>query len=114
MRTTSDHSTSHADAAAVGEIADKVGQLAEREGRVAALRYAMSAIEPLLRSPTDPLRIDLRQRVFRNSFFSAGAGYQANDFESVHYNQYELTPGFPMVRGPAVSDAAIGQGQYFC
>ena len=114
MKATGQRLPSHPDAAAVSEIGDRVGELAARDGRVAALRYAMSATESLLRSPSDALRIDLRQRVFRPLFFSGGAGYQLNDFESVDYHQYELAPKFPLFRGPSVSEAAIEHGRYFC
>ncbi len=99
--------------AVVGQIGNEVAALLAAKDRRAALRHAMTAVEPLLRDPTDTLRIQISTEVF-NQLAKRGVCYQGKDFESVDYDQYELAPNLPMFRGPAVSRAALDQGRYFC
>ena len=97
----------------MAEIAREVGGLLERNERYAALRYAMAASDQLLRTPSDALRIDLRERVFKQ-ISARGVYYQADDFESVDYGQYELAADLPMFRGPSIEEAVLESGDYFC
>jgi hypothetical protein len=99
--------------ALVGQIGNEVGALLAAKDRRAALRHAMTAVEPLLRDPTDSLRTQISREVF-NQLAKSGVCYQGKDFESVDYDQYELAPNLPMFRGPAVSQATLDQGRYFC
>ena len=100
-----------AEATGVKRVARDVERLQAEQGREQALRHAMRAIEPLLASPSDELRLALRDQVFRQI---KGAQYQANDFESVDYNQFELSEHLPLFRGPKPSDEALAKGDYFC
>jgi hypothetical protein len=105
--------TSHAQSAAVAEVADGVRTLLKAANRETAMRFAMEASGALLRTPTDDLRIDLRMTVFKQ-FSRLGDSYQANDFESVDYALYDLRPDLPLLRGPRVSAEALAAGDYFC
>jgi hypothetical protein len=67
----------------------------------------------LLREPSDALRLSLRNEVFRQ-FANFGDSYQANDFECVDYEQYELAEDLPLFRGPPLSRKALARGEYFC
>src|SRR4051794_34602567 len=49
----------------VEEIATDVASLLEQSRRCAALRHAITATDPLLRTPSDALRIDLHQKIFK-------------------------------------------------
>ncbi len=103
----------HPAARAVAKIATKVDGILERRGRVIALRHAMTACEPLLETPSDALRLDLRASIFRK-FVTLGVSYQENDFESTDYELYEMAPDLPLLRGPPVPPEALQRGEYFC
>jgi hypothetical protein len=98
---------------ATARLAAEVGALLGAGRRVAALRRAMEASAILLREPGDALRHSLRNEVFRQ-FSNAGDSYQANDFESVDYEQYELAKDLPLFRGPPLSRKTLARGDYFC
>lgn len=100
-------------AQSVVEISIEVADLIASSGRHAALRHAIAAAEPLLRNPTDALRIDMRDKIFQQ-FAGLGIVYQSSDFESVDYHQYELSADLPMFRGPPVPGPALARGDYFC
>ncbi|HEX3664262.1 MAG TPA: DUF6473 family protein [Rhizomicrobium sp.] len=93
------------------DIADQVDQMLEQGDRVAALRYAMKAIEPLLQAPSDALRFEIRDKIFRKF---KKLQYQRSDFEIVDYCGFEISEKMPLFRGPKPSDEILAKGDYFC
>ena len=96
---------------AVSELAHQVAIALLKSGRRTALRCAMDKSEVLLREPTDALRTNLRKQVLRAI---PGVGYQGEDFESIDYDMYEISPDLPLFRGPPVDAQVLARGEYFC
>ena len=87
--------------------------LRDSVGRKTALHYAMETSGVLLRDPSDQMRQELHDRVFKKlSLF--GIPYQVHDFECVDYALHEVAPDLPMYRGPGVPEKALAAGDYFC
>ncbi len=97
----------------VNALAKEVAEIHASQGRYLALRHLMAAAKPLLDNPSNELRMDLRRKAFV-PVTSNNASYQDKDFESVDYEQYELTADLPMFRGPPVPREALERGEYFC
>ena len=104
----------HAEKGRVATLGRRVAELAEREGRIPALRRALAVSGKLLAEPSDPLRFDLRRKVFGPLLRTGMVSYQANDFECFDYELFDIAADLPTFRGPSPSPAALQQGEYFC
>jgi hypothetical protein len=103
----------HPESPKVRMIGQRVRMLLASGERYPAVRFAMRASESLLRNPTDAMRRELRDVIFKYLTVH-GISYQDKDFEAVDYLQYELAPDLPMFRGPPVPFDALQRGDYFC